>query len=276
MEIFREFEVADRLAQAARYNYSVRQSTTLPAHRATSASFALSTRVNVPSESRRNSAKCSIVPRCRITARTHPVWLDPWSESLSSRGPRKAELQAPSLGPFLPMAAIPECPGASSVQLANGDAFAVRRARMNAADDVQVAATPEPTNKSPHEPTVRWPDHIQSVPQCPPPDAAPTSGTLYRRRDDGLSRKERYEKEGRAHKLKKDKCQCAALSCYDDLTLLKEILNVHEEWSDSIIVYAKLTHEHGVMKKTNGPGHYSLWLNAQSHARYQDLFRSEP
>lgn len=145
---------------------------------------------------------------------------------------------------------------------------------MNPADNVQVAVVPEPIGKSPQAAAVHWPSHIQSVPQCPPPDAVPASGILYRRQDDGLSRKERYEKAGR--KLKKDKCQCAALSCYDDLTLLKEILTVHEAWSNCEIVQAKLDHEHGLMKKTNGPGHYSLWLNAQSHARYIELFQSAP
>lgn len=146
---------------------------------------------------------------------------------------------------------------------------------MNDADDVQVAAAPEP-RKSPQESAVRWPAHIQSIPQCPPSDALPASGTLYRRRDDGLSRKERYDNEGKGHKLKKDICQCAALSCYDDLTLLREILKVHEGWSDGGIVQAKLAHEHGLIKKTNGPGHYSLWLNAQTHAQYAELFRSVP
>lgn len=147
---------------------------------------------------------------------------------------------------------------------------------MNDAHDVQAAADRELTSKARQEAEVRWPIHIRSVPECPPADAVPPEVTLYRRQDDGLSRKEHYEKQGKAHKLKKEVCQCAALSCYDDLILLKEILKVHEEWSDCEIVQADLNHEHGLMKKTNGPGHYSLWLNAQSHARYTDLFRSVP
>lgn len=73
-----------------------------------------------------------------------------------------------------------------------------------------------------------------------------------------------------------DDCLRAALSCARqarDLTFLQE--NV-PRFRRSFIAKATLRQEHGVIKQTGKPTHYSLWLRRRFHATVQTLFTVVP
>ena len=119
-----------------------------------------------------------------------------------------------------------------------------------------------------------WPRHIALVPNCPLKDAVPVKGRIFRRLDgtpdEWLSYKEQNKKFSPA-KL----CQATSLSCYTDLIALREMLAVHESWSQ--VVAADLSEEHGVIKQTgNNPDHHSLWLRNKYHSTCKQMFVAVP
>jgi hypothetical protein len=117
----------------------------------------------------------------------------------------------------------------------------------------------------PREP--EWPSHFPAR-GCPPNDAVPVQGRVYRRCGSGDGDWKSAAERG-AFKNKPAAIR-AALSSYLDLELLREKVAVHEEWW---IAFADLAAEHGKIKQTEGPGHYSLWLTRAALAARDELFK---
>jgi len=107
-----------------------------------------------------------------------------------------------------------------------------------------------------------WSDDVHSASNCPPDGCEKASGPVYRRVTGRI--KERghrtYAEEGMCQPGM-DKCDCASLSCYRDLELLRERMQVKKYMAKQAIVRADLTEEHGVMKQTGtDEAHWSVWL----------------
>jgi hypothetical protein len=111
--------------------------------------------------------------------------------------------------------------------------------------------------------------------RCPPPDAVPCGGTLFRyicNSSDWAT----YLQRGkvRADAGAGQKCRGAALSCWLSLESLRNKLSMRENLLENCtFVQATLAAEHGVIKPTSGdPSHVSLWLKRRFAASPNVLF----
>lgn len=128
----------------------------------------------------------------------------------------------------------------------------------------------------PPEPEVEWTEYVLSVPCCPPTEARPTDGPIYRRiGPEGLKT---WAELGRGtRKPDVERCRCAALSVFTDLESLRAAAKVHEYTAVQPVVVALLKPEHGVIART-GPtrGHHSLWLRKKHMDARESLFKAAP
>jgi hypothetical protein len=122
------------------------------------------------------------------------------------------------------------------------------------------------------QPEPEWPRHISGIRDCPLRDAVPVNGLVFRRLEGRPEDWQSYHEQGKLVSNAK-KCQSTSLSCYADLSALRKIMAVHEEWATQTVVQARLSAEHGVIKQTgNDPNHHSLWLRYRHHATCAKLF----
>jgi hypothetical protein len=112
-----------------------------------------------------------------------------------------------------------------------------------------------------------WPASTASYPQCPPADAEPATGVvfrLYRNEDDWKT----YRELGKARS-----CLACGFSVFRDLDRVRSKFSVR---ANSATVYrvfaATLEAEHGRLMATGSSGHYTLWLRRAHHVRVRDLF----
>jgi len=115
-----------------------------------------------------------------------------------------------------------------------------------------------------------WPANYP--PSCPPEDAAPTGGDVYRfvgndppKPDDMRSWLELGLGKGRD-------CQRAALSCSLTREHLEEVRRAVPTRRSDRIARATLSVEHGKLAQTGALGHHSLWLRHRFHSSIHRLF----
>lgn len=140
------------------------------------------------------------------------------------------------------------------------------------ANDASRPSSGEPAQ----QPEQEWPAHMAELPGCPQTEGASPVNCLVYRRVTGSDDDWRSYRERGKTSTKKKMCQLAALSSYIDLTEFRKILDVHESWPVLGIVVADLRPEHGVIKQTNGPHHYSLWLRRRFYENCAELFVAVP
>jgi hypothetical protein len=130
------------------------------------------------------------------------------------------------------------------------------------------------TTDQPPEP--EWTEHVLTVPCCPPAEAMPTNGPVYRRiGPEGLKT---WAELGRSNKKSDaERCRCAALSVFTDVESLRAAAKVHEHMATQPVVVALLHPEHGLIART-GPtrGHHSLWLRRKHMDARGSLFKAAP
>lgn len=106
---------------------------------------------------------------------------------------------------------------------------------------------------------VDWPKHVPA--HCPPPDAVPPSGFVYRLVETipatAEDMKSAYENGSFP---RKDPCLRAALSCSCSPEYLEDLRRSVPRLKQRRVAVASLDHTHGVMKQTGAVGHHSLWL----------------
>lgn len=116
-----------------------------------------------------------------------------------------------------------------------------------------------------------WPQHFPAC--CPPTDASATQGEVYRFvANDPVDPKDMvsYLEEGKA---KGRDCQRAGLSTLVDLDHAREVQILLPTQRGKRIARAMLSVEHGKIKQTGQPGHYTLWVRAKYHAQAHTLFK---
>jgi|SRR5579872_2215113 len=130
--------------------------------------------------------------------------------------------------------------------------------------------------EKPPEPEPEWTEHVLAVPCCPPAEASPVDGTVYRR--DGKDGLQTYAELGRYTKAPDAKrCQAAAFSVFLDIESLRAAANVHEYMAAEPVFVAYLKPEHGVIARTgNTRGHHSLWLRKKHMDARESLFKVAP
>jgi hypothetical protein len=126
------------------------------------------------------------------------------------------------------------------------------------------------------KPEPEWTDHVLQVPSCPPAEASPTNGPVYRRvGPEGL--KTWAELRRGKPKLDLERCQYAAFSVFTDLDSLRAAANVHGYMAAQPVIVAQLTPEHGLIARTGRtPGHHSLWLRKKHMDAREGLFKALP
>lgn len=127
----------------------------------------------------------------------------------------------------------------------------------------------EPTDpKTPKE----WPDHFP--PGCPPADAHDLSGIVYMLvATDPPTAEDMECAIDRKSFIGKPECLRASLSCARDAEHLVSARANSKRLRNHMVAKAELKAEHGKIKQTGAPEHYSMWLRAAHLAVGHLLFK---
>jgi hypothetical protein len=137
--------------------------------------------------------------------------------------------------------------------------------------------TEEKQHEEPEHLQQEWSDDVRGLPSCPPADAVPTGGTVYRRQSG--DRHQTYKEQNKCRKGAghEEQCRCASISVFSDIESLRDAAKVHVYMAAQPILRADLSKEHGVIARTGTtPGHCSLWLRRKYLAIRDRLFEPVP
>lgn len=124
-------------------------------------------------------------------------------------------------------------------------------------------------------PTSPWPSHVPH--QCPPSDAIPPDGEVFRLVEAIPATAEDMKcamEQGTFPR--KDSCLRAALSCSRTPDYLEDLRASVPRLKAHLIAVATLDHTHGLIKQTGAEGHHSLWLFAGVLPTAHQLFGAHP
>lgn len=132
---------------------------------------------------------------------------------------------------------------------------------------------PPATPKPPSEP--EWPAHFP--PGCPPQDAANLGGVVYLLvAADPPAVADMECAIDRGTHIDKPECLRASLSCARGSDHLQELRGRIKRLRNHRVASAQVQADHGKIKQTGAPGHYSMWLRAKYLKIGHTLFRVLP
>ena len=115
-----------------------------------------------------------------------------------------------------------------------------------------------------------WPPHFPVG--CPGDDTEPVSGDVYR-----LVRNERDWQSWKGRGLRDgNDCVLSSLSCRRTLKDAQDFRRSMVRYRNASIVHGVLTPEHGRIKQTGDPPHFSLWLRMVHLLAHATLFSTVP
>lgn len=120
-----------------------------------------------------------------------------------------------------------------------------------------------------------WPTHFP--PGCPPTDADSLSGIVYMLvsaspptpKDMECAMDRDVFKDG-------PPCERASLSCARNSSHLVQLRSNSKRLRNHVVAVATFQPEHGKIKPTRGPGHYSMWLRAKYLKIGYTMFTVQP
>jgi hypothetical protein len=117
-----------------------------------------------------------------------------------------------------------------------------------------------------------WPSHFPAG--CPPNDAADLDGVVYMLVATNPSTADDFKcARDRGTFRNKPECLRASLSCALDADHLNEVREASPRLANHITACAALNADHGKIKQTGKPGHYSMWLRERHLSIGHELFK---
>lgn len=117
-----------------------------------------------------------------------------------------------------------------------------------------------------------WPQHFPAG--CPPKDADDLSGIVYMLVEtDPPTPTDMKCAVDRGSFIGQPECDRASISCARDSQHLRDLRGNSKRLRRHLIANGTFSPEHGKIKQTRGPGHYSMWLRAKYLSIGHTLFK---
>lgn len=113
-----------------------------------------------------------------------------------------------------------------------------------------------------------WPAHVPAC--CPPSDAVDAAGELFYAAHQPVLAEDLLSAKERGAYAKDDECLRAALSFWSARDRVEALLRLPSHRGKALL-RAALRAEHGRMKQTGKPEHYSVWFRAVWHAKLHEV-----